>query len=288
MSIVLSTPAVAELPEVVDALRGWQRDRAPWQLHPGDVGWFWRAGAARTAEALRTWRRAGRLVAVGLLDGPTLLRLTTSPDTRRDDGLAQRLFADVTSPHRGVLPAGRVNLEVPADALLHGLLADAGWPLDEPWTPLRRDLSAPMEAPGVRFEIVGPSQATARAAVQRAAFTASTFTADTWHTMAAGAPYADARCLLAADPHGTPVAAITVWSAGPGRPGLIEPLGVHRDHRHQGYGRAITVAAAATLRSLGSSSALVYTLSSNTGAVATYRSAGFEALPEIHDRYRPA
>ncbi|MEV0501823.1 GNAT family N-acetyltransferase, partial [Streptomyces spectabilis] len=44
--------------------------------------------------------------------------------------------------------------------------------------------------------------------------------------------------------------------------------------------------AAAALRRLGSSSALVCTPSSNVGAVATYASAGFRELPEMRDRYR--
>jgi ribosomal protein S18 acetylase RimI-like enzyme len=106
--------------------------------------------------------------------------------------------------------------------------------------------------------------------------------------MAGAAPYADARCLVAYDQRGDAVAALTVWSAGPGRPGLLEPVGVHRDHRGHGYGRAITVAAAAALRELGSSSAIVCTPSSNVAAVATYRSAGFQDLPEVRDRCRDA
>jgi ribosomal protein S18 acetylase RimI-like enzyme len=65
-------------------------------------------------------------------------------------------------------------------------------------------------------------------------------------------------------------------------------MGVHREHRGHGYGRAITVAAAAALQQLGSSSALVCTPSSNMGAVATYASAGFEPLAEVHDRRRDA
>jgi ribosomal protein S18 acetylase RimI-like enzyme len=124
-----------------------------------------------------------------------------------------------------------------------------------------------------------------RAAVQRASFVRSTFTEEAWRAMAAGSPYAGARCLVAYD-GGEAVAAVTVWSAGPGRPGLLEPMGVHSDHRGRGHGRAITLAAAAALRELGASSALVCTPSSNVGAVATYRSAGFEAGPEIRDRCR--
>lgn len=87
--------------------------------------------------------------------------------------------------------------------------------------------------------------------------------------MAAGLPYADARFLVAYDDQGEAVAAVTVWSAGPGRPGLLEPMGVHREHRGHGYGTAITLAAAATLQALGSSSAIVCARSANVGALAT-------------------
>lgn len=85
-----------------------------------------------------------------------------------------------------------------------------------------------------------------------------------------------------------PVAAVTVWSAGPGKPGLLEPMGVHREHRGHGYGKAITIAAAAALQELGSSSAIVCAPSANVGAVATYKSAGFQQLPETRDQYRDA
>ena len=70
-------------------------------------------------------------------------------------------------------------------------------------------------------------------------------------------------------------------------PGLIEPLGVHGDHRGHGYGRSITLAAANALRELGSASALVGTPQANTAAVATYASAGFEAQDAINDLVRP-
>ena len=168
------------------------------------------------------------------------------------------------------------------------LLAEEGWYLDEPWTPLQRDLTEPVDDRGLRVEVVGSSRAEARAAAHRAAFDGSTFTSDHWHAMAAGLPYRDARCLVAFDAEDFPVAAVTVWSAGPGRPGLLEPMGVHRDRRGQGLGAAITVAGAAALRELGSSSAVVCTPSSLTGAVATYRSAGFRPLPERLDLCRAA
>ena len=288
MAIVSATPAVEVVSEVVATLREWQREQAPMQLHPGDLGWFWRFGADATAAAVRTWSRDGQVLAVGLLDGHSLLRLTTSPDARRDPELARALVEDVTVSNRGVLGEGEVYVEAPMDALVRDLLGEVGWDIDEPWTPLRRDLTEPVADPGVRIEVVGPERAPARTAVQRAAFDNSTFTDERWRAMAAGPADADARCLVAYDGRGESVAAVTVWSAGPGRPGLLEPMGVHRDHRGHGYGRAITLAAAAALRDLGSSSAIVCTPSSNVGGVATYRSAGFEARPAVRDRYRQA
>ncbi|GAA2567369.1 hypothetical protein GCM10010398_66320 [Streptomyces fimbriatus] len=288
VAITLGEPGADGLSEAVGVLREWQDDGAPTQLHPGDLGWFWRFGAEATAAAVRTWSRDGRILAVGLLDGPGLLRLTVAPDAQRDEELAQRLAEDVTAPERGVLPEGKVSIEAPTGALLQDLLSEDGWDSDEPWTPLRRDLAEPVEDPGVRIEVIGPERAHVRTAVQRAAFDGSRFTDERWHAMAAGPPYADARCLVAYDDRGDAVAAATVWSAGPGRPGLLEPMGVHREHRRHGYGRAITVAAAAALRELGSSSAVVCTPSSNAGAVATYESAGFRQRPEVRDRYRDA
>jgi ribosomal protein S18 acetylase RimI-like enzyme len=106
--------------------------------------------------------------------------------------------------------------------------------------------------------------------------------------MAAGSAYADARCLVAYDDQDNAVAAVTVWSAGPAKPGLLEPMGVHQDHRGHGYGTAISVAAAAALQQLGSSCALVCTANSNAGAVATYESAGFQRLPQRLDISRAA
>ena len=286
MAILLSKPGVDGLREVVDALREWQYDGTPMQLHPGDVGWFWRLGAEATAAAVRTWSRDGQILAVGLLDGPTVLRLTTAPGVRQDEELAQQLVDDVTEAKRGVLAAGKVSVEAPVGALISDLLSEDGWKVDEPWTPLCRDLGEQVTNPGVRIEVIGPEQAHVRAAVQRASFDKSTFTDERWHEMAAGLPYADARCLVAYDDVGNAVAAVTVWSAGPGKPGLLEPMGVHREHRGHGYGKAITIAAAAALQELGSSSAIVCTQSSNVAAVATYESAGFRQLPQRRDRYR--
>jgi GNAT superfamily N-acetyltransferase len=284
--IELHTPSVDELRGVVRILREWQDDASPMQLHAGDLGWFWRFGAEATALATRTWSRGRQVLAVGLLDGPDVLRLTVAPEAQRDEGLARQVVSDVAEPERGVLPPGKVSVETPNGTLVQDALTDAGWNLDEPWTPLRRDLAGPVEGPDLRIEVIGPEQASAYTAVHRSAFSSARFTDELWHTMAGGLPYADARSLLAYDRQGVAVAGVTVWSAGATRPGLLEPMGVHADHRGCGYGAAICVAGAAELQKLGSSSALVCTPSARTAAVATYKAAGFEPLPERLDRSR--
>ena len=288
MTIAVRTPEVDELDEAVAAVREWQHEASPMQLHSGDLGWNYRFGTEQTAAAIRAWSRDGRILAVGMLDSSTVLRMTVAPDAFRDEELARRLVEDVTLPERGVLPAGPVGVEAPAGLLLHDLLTEEGWGVGEPWTPLFRDLTEPVKDPGVRIEVIGPERAPQFAEVIRSAFNSKRFTPERWHAMAAGSPYADARCLGAYDDQGNLVAVVTVWSAGPGKPGLIEPMGAHQDHRGRGFGTAITVAAAAALRGMGSSSARVCTPSSNVGGIATYKAAGYEPMPEIGDRTRAA
>ncbi len=283
MEILLERPGVEQLDSVVQSMRKWPRDNAPIQLHVGDIGWHWRFGADVVARDLRVWRVHEQVFAVGLLDSTNLLRLAVDPRVQEDHELLRRILSDIEEPTSGVLPSGQILLEARCGVTLEGLLEASGWVRDEPWTPLSLDLASPLPEPTVEVEVIGPERASVRCLVQRSAFANSTFSEDRWHTMSAGPAYEEARCLVAHGANGEPVAGVTVWSAGAGRPGLIEPLGVHRDHRGKGYGRQICVAGARALRDLGSSSALVCTSSDNTGAVATYLSAGFSAQPESRD-----
>ena len=285
VEITLSTPSVAQLDEVVAVLGRWQDDVTAFQLHPGDLGWFWRYGAEATAAAVRTWSRDGEVLAIGLLDGAEVLRMTVAPELWREEELARQVLADVSDPTRGVLQAGVVSIEAPNGCRVQGLLSDVGWNDGEAWTPLTRDLTEPVVAPELRIELVGPQQASAYAAVVASAFGTQP-REERWHAMATGPAYADACSLIAYDDQGAAAAVATVWSAGPGRPGVIEPMGVHADHRGHGYGRMICVAAAAELQRMGASSATVCTSSERTAAVATYGSAGFRSLPERLDRTR--
>lgn len=292
ISLQPGTPAV--LDEVVEAVASWQQEGAPVQVHPGDLGWNGSRGAEVLAREVRLWRRGGQILAAGLVDQQEgLIRMAISPDVDADEPFAAHLLADLSDPGRGVLPEGRGTVEARSGRAFRDLLHQAGWVADEPWTPLHRELGTPVEDCGLRVGVLDADHVDDRllkdrVAVGRASFTGSTFSRERWHTMAATSAYRRARCLVAYDEAGDAVAATTVWSAGPGRPGLIEPLGVHHDHRGRGHGRAITVAAAAALRELGSSSATVCTPRSNLAGVAAYRSAGFERLADVTDLRRPS
>lgn len=288
VAIELNIPDVGRLGQVVAALGDWQYEDSPMQLHPGDLGWFRQFGTESTAAAIRTWSRNGQLLAIGLLDDPGMLRMTVAPQVRREEQLARQVVADLSEPNRGVLPAGKVSVESPDGTRVQDLLSEVGWSDGEAWTPLRRDLAGPVEQTALRVELIEPGRESEFTAVHRSAWDSPQFTDELWREMATGLPDTDARCLLGYDDQDVAVAGVTVWSAGQGKPGLLEPMGVHADHRGRGYGVAICVAAAAELKTLGSSSALVCTLSSLTAAVATYRSAGYQQLPQRLDRSRAA
>lgn len=287
MAIELDTPKVDELDDVVGTLRSWQREDGPVQLHPGDLGWQWRFGAKVLAAAVRTWSRGGEILAVGFLDSPDVLRMTVAPEVWWEEEFARAVVADLSEPDRGVLPAGEVSVEAPNGTRVQEGLTEGVWDTGEPWTPLRLELAAPVDQTGLQTEVVASAEQVYECtAVHQSAWGSARFTEEEWHTMAAGAPFADAQCLLARNDQGIAVATVTAWSAGLGRPGLLEPLGVHADHRRRGYGSAICLAAAAYLREIGSSSVLICTPSSLQSAVTTYEAAGFQRLPERLDRSR--
>lgn len=271
----------------------WQHDRGPLHLHPGDLGWYSLRGPAAAAAATRVWSQDEAILAIALLDGPELLRFAINPEWHRDRTLASRIVADVNNSAIGIFSEGEVTIEARGARALNEQLAQKGWTPDEPWTPLHRDLAVPPEFSGFRIETVEPRHTAEWAAVHWSAFRGTPIPneriqriVDGW-CLATESPFYDlAQILLLRCDDGHAVAVAAVWSAGKGRPGLIEPLAVHQEHRGRGYGTAMTHAAADALRKMGSSSAIVCAESSNAGAVATYLAAGFTAYPEITDWHR--
>lgn len=104
------------------------------------------------------------------------MRLTTAPDDRKNDEMAHRLVADLSGPERGAPPLRGVSVEAPNGALVQDPLSEHGWSVDEPWTPLRRDLTEPVEYPGVSIEVIALDRAHVSTAVHRASFGSAQFT----------------------------------------------------------------------------------------------------------------
>lgn len=285
---MLVTPGVESLAGIIEEMRAWAYDPDLAPLHVGDLGWNQQFGAPAMAAALRLWQVDDRLAAVGLLDEPDLLRLTVAPERRHDADFIGDLVADLAADDGRVLPSGEVALEARFGGPLHEVLLAQGWEYDEPWTPLVRDLSRDVPEPRLRIEDVDTVRLDDRLAVHHSAFDRSTFTAERWHALTHGPGYSYARSLVGYDDRDDAVAMVTVWAGRSGGPGELEPMGVHRDHQGRGHGRAICLAAAVALQEMGSSHAFVSTPSTNVGAVATYRAAGYEEKPQVRDLRRPA
>jgi ribosomal protein S18 acetylase RimI-like enzyme len=290
MDVTVKTPDVNELEHIGRVLGQWQHDGGPLHLHPGDLGWFSLRGAAATAAAIRVWSDDGAIAAIALLDGPQLLRFAMDPKRHQDETLARRIVAAVSDPAGGVLEAGSATIEARGTRALCEQLAKEGWVPDEPWTPLYRDLAEPVEDPSLRIETVEPGMTEEWVSIHWSAFRGTPIPDERLRRLVAGwqaaskGPFGQsARILSLHDDDSKAVAVAAVWSSGAGRPGLIEPMGVHREYRGRGYGTLMTRAAAASLRAMGSSSATVCAESANTGAVSTYLAAGFAARPETTD-----
>lgn len=295
MRLKLRTPSGAELVRITDLMSTWQTD--PWvgHLHPGDLGWRTLVGAEATAEDLRVWSVGARTVAVGLIDDG-VLRLALDLAAADDDDAAAHLACTLEDSAQDLFSDGEWLVEARGATALRRLLIASGWTDDEPWSPLALDLSVtrlPLPTRTLRVERVGLEAAEDWTSVHWSAFQGTPFTGERrdrftsrWGTMLTG-PLADrAQCLMGYDEQGQHVAVATVWSAGQGRPGLIEPMGVHRDHHGHGYGTAITVAGARALQLAGASSAVVAAEDSNPAVLATYRAAGFRSLGTVRDLRR--
>ncbi|UVI37487.1 GNAT family N-acetyltransferase [Brevibacterium spongiae] len=281
------TPSTADLPDIIATTASWQREGLPVQVHPGDLGWYQRFGADALAGALRVWTIGDEIAAIGFLDETELIRMAIAPDHADDKTIADAIVSDLVGDLSDLLPAGTGIAEARFGPALQTALAEAGWTSDEPWTLLHRSLDDPIPPVSLTIDVVEPGNIDDRITVEASAFPGASLTHDRWQDMAAGCAYRQARCLVGYTSDGEAAGATTVWSAGPGRPGIIEPLGVHSDHRGLGFGVDMARAAAAALRDMGASSITVATPSSNTAAVAAYRSAGMSILGEVMDFRRP-
>lgn len=295
MDIRVVQPKASELDSLYDQLSRWQQN--PWggQLHPGDLGWRSTVGVEKLAADLRVWRAQDAVVAIGMFDDENLIRLALAPKVIHDEPIAQNIANDLENPSAGVFNGASAIVEARQAPALSATLRQRGWCDDDEWVPLIRDLNHsvspdPVDDVGLSIQVAGPDQVVEWADVHWSAFKGAPGEPDVQERYRArvraawaGAYGQEAQFLIARDPGGVAVAVVAVWCAGAGRPGLVEPMGVHREYRGRGYGRAVTVAAAGALAERGASHAVVVAQTSETAAVATYQSAGFVPQNPVAD-----
>jgi GNAT superfamily N-acetyltransferase len=263
----------------IDALMSWEAPGCyPTGLHAGDVGWQLRMDDDVVDRSLIMVRDGADVVAVALLDQPSLLRPALRPDRVHDLQLAT-VLADLAEGLDGDAPSS--SSEAPGGSALRTILSSRGWTVDtDAWTVLYRPLTAADAADddGLSHPLADDDDIADRVEVQRSAFEGSTFTVQRWHQMAAGPGYDPALDLLRRADDGTPVAAATGWSAGPGRCGILEPVAAHPDSAGHGHGRAVSRAVIAALARAGASGVAVHTPLSNAGAVRAYEACGMRQV----------
>lgn len=280
----------SKLDGIDDALRHWEPlEGCGGTLQAGDLGWKLRFGRQQAAESLREWRSPeGKTVAVVCQDSPTDWWLAIDPAHTHDLPLADSIANWAIEENAGA----SVSVDGPGSpAVWRQAFEERGFEAaSDAWAHLWKPLSiadaVPVSGTDVTF---GNDQAIAdRVAVHRAAFTSSTFTVQGWHDMAAGPSFRPEFDLLARDDAGEPVAAITVWLPGPGKCGVIEPMGTHPHYRRRGHGRRVILAACAALAGAGASGVCVVTPESNPAAVGVYQAAGMRRISQLSFMVRPA
>jgi hypothetical protein len=178
------TRAAAGAP--INALMSWEAPGCyPTGLHAGDVGWQLRMDDDVVERSLIVVRDGADVVAVAILDQPSLLRPAVRPDRVHDLQLAS-VLADLADGTEGTAPSS--SSEAPGGSALRTVLSSRGWTVDtDAWTVLYRPLSAadadddPLSRP-----LADDGDIADRVEVQRSAFEGSTFTMQRWRQMAAG------------------------------------------------------------------------------------------------------
>ena len=287
MTWAITSLSRSQADRATEALDSWIAPAAyGGYLHSGDIGWALRLDDADFDVITRLVRSAGETRAVLMLDG-SVLRTAIRPDSVHDLPLAECLVEQAEAMPQ----AGEGFVETEFGSTFRSLLSGRGWQLDsKPWVLLYRPLgSADGEYDDPLCCPVSSQQDIAdRVIVQRLAFERSTFTVARWHQMAAGPTYDPTLDWLRRGIDGVPTAGATAWSAGPGKCGILEPLGTHPEHRGQGHGAAVSRAAIAALARAGASGVTVATPADNGGAVRTYLACGLRPVEYSYPMVRPA
>jgi GNAT superfamily N-acetyltransferase len=148
---------------------------------------------------------------------------------------------------------------------------------------LEGDIPAPVVPDGWDVRGLRDEDIDSRATAQYEAFApGSKTTPETWRHLMAHAPGYDRELdNVVVDPDGTVATGALTWVDPDNCVGLFEPVGTRPAFQRRGCGRAALLRGLRVLRDRGMSSAIVSTNATNGGAMALYRSVGFEERNQL-------
>ena len=168
------------------------------------------------------------------------------------------------------------------DQVRSELLLELGWEPDEeaPYVLNRTEIGAidpPALPKGFSFRPArGVEDAAALAEIHNAAFSPTNWTPELYRYVMESPGYDPKRELVIQAPDGTFVAFAVTWYDHLNQIGLFEPVGTHKDHRRQGFGRAIILYGLRQMAAAGMKFASVAHFGENEAARGLYQSCGFQ------------
>jgi ribosomal protein S18 acetylase RimI-like enzyme len=290
-----------EMQSIVTA--AWLTDRRP-LIHCtiGDLAWWFASGGpdADWPSRIRIWTDGGRTVGWGWLKPPSDLDWFVRADL--DEAAERRLRAGIVD--WAVEALGGTPSETDAPRMIEAWGAD-GWlesdvlaglgfvPSDTTLTQYFRSLDGELPEPDVPAgytirTVAGPGEIAARVEVHRAAFSPSKMTVEKYSILVGLEAYRYDLDVVIEAPDDSFAAFTMAWLDREASLGYFEPVGTHPDHQRRGLGTAANTYALHRLREAGARDAMVFSLASNTGSEALYRSVGFRPIA-VHRAYtRPA
>lgn len=265
---------------------------------PGELAWLWAKDVADLGDGWRHrvwWDGDEDPVAWGWAMLPH--RVTRSAGRVREADHARliwqvhpehpELLDEVLDWFEGVAPECEHRTTVRSgDAEAAGRLEGHGYlyaDQDEDWMQLNsRDLhhvDEPALPEGYRFRTAAEVGPDAAVAAHRDAWHPSGHTRRDHDAVRAAEPYREDLHVLLEAPDGTLVSSAIIWLDEHNASAHFQPVGTHRDHRRQGFARALLLHGMAKAREEGAEHALVSCPGARDhGVEGLYRSVGFQEL----------
>jgi len=256
------------------ASRIWSREA---RHHPGQLSWSVYYGEGLELGPVELARVGDETVGWAWAESDSWLELCVDP--AHGDAAADLVSWFVDRAPQGDLS----TMVLETEDHLRGSLAGAGFEAaDLPWFThhfLDLDGLGPVPAiEGYSFRHVEPSEAEARAACHRAAWSATSRVTGAAYRRQMAAPYYRHELdWVAVDARGEMVASVCVWLDHGTGVALVEPVGCVPDHRGRGLAGAVSLAALRAARALGATTGMVCPRGDDDYPVPghVYRSIGF-------------